>query len=159
MDEAKEAATGGFGWDSEVDPTAEQKSRILLPEGAAKFVVTKLERKRMEYGKVGSQNVALITMSVASMVDTDLEPVEIQERLCLHADFQWKITQFFTAIGQRKHGDTGKFVPNWAKVDGADGICKIIQRQLTAKSGQKYSVNNINVYLSPDETIQSEPKF
>ena len=51
------------------------------------------------------------------------------------------------------------FVPNWAKVDGADGFCKVIHRQLTAKSGQKYSVNNIDVYLSPDETIQSEPKF
>jgi hypothetical protein len=31
--------------------------------------------------------------------------------------------EFFTAIGQRKHGDTPtKFVPNWAKVVGSTGL-------------------------------------
>jgi len=145
---------GGFGWDDEVDPTAEGKKRNLLPEGLAQFIVTKLERKRMDYGKFGPSNVAVLHMMVSSLVEPSLEPEECREQLCLHADLQWKITEFFTAIGQRKHGDKGKFIPDWSKVEDAEGNCEIKHAELTKKDGTKYKVNNIAKFV-----VESEPHF
>jgi hypothetical protein len=146
----------GFGWDDPIDPTIEGKRNPLLPDGKAKFVVIKIERKREEYGTFGTQNVAHVHMSVASLVDLDMEPAEMEEKLCLHQDLQWKITQFFTAIGQRKHGNQGKFVPNWKLAeDEGSGECMMKSRKYIPKrgknQGKELTVNNIDRYLDPAE--------
>lgn len=144
--------SGGFGWGDEIDPTQERKERVLLPEGPARFVVTKIERKREEFGKFGPQNVAHVHMTVASESDETLEPVELEERLCLHIDMMWKITEFFTAIGQRKHGDKGKFVPDWAAAEkDGYGRCEITHRDYKNKKGEAKKANNIDKYLPRDE--------
>jgi hypothetical protein len=150
---------GGLDWDSEIDPTVDRKPFVLLPEGAAKFVVLKIERKREEFGKLGVQNVAHVKLSVMSMVDEAIEPAEMTERLCLHQDMMWKITEFFTAIGQRKHGDKGKFVPDWAaaETDGG-GFCEITHRKYTAEKGKNKGkemvIANIAKYTAPDAEVE-----
>lgn len=138
-------------WTTEIDPTAERADRVLLPEGAARFIVNSLKRTRKEFGKFGTINVAELKLLAVPMGDDKSEPAEIQESLGLHADLQWKITEFFTAIGQRNHGAKGKFAPNWAKVDGAAGFCEIAHREVTSKKGTKYKVNSVKKYITEAE--------
>jgi hypothetical protein len=149
-------------WDSEIDPTADRPERILLPEGPVKFAVMKFERARKEFGKCGTINVAVIKVIVVGM-SGDGDSVDLVINLGLHADLQWKITEFFTAIGQREHGDTGKFVPNWAKVDGSEGYAINKHRELKTKKGETYKVNDLAKFVTKEEAeadvIKDEPKF
>lgn len=157
---ADQVKTGGFGWDDEVDSEA-SANQPLLPVGPALFVVIKFERKREEFGKFGILNIAHVTMSVATKSDESIPPVVIDKKLGLHTDLQWKITEFFTSIGQRKHGDKGKFVPDWSKVDGSSGLCETAHREVTSKKGTKYTVNDITKFLSGDEVVTDgqAPRF
>jgi hypothetical protein len=146
-----------MGWNSEVDPTADQTSHTLLPEGHVRFVVAKIKRVRKEFGKYGTINVAEINVMVAPIAD-DLEPVQVTLNIGLHADLQWKITEFFTSIGQRAHGDKGKFVPRWNEVEGASGFAINGHRELTNKKGTKYKVNDLIKFVTEEE-LAGEPNF
>ena len=150
--------TGGYGWGDEVDPANSGGEYPLLPEGEAFFTVEKLERTRKEFGKFGTINVAVITMMCTSATGDDKTQVEIKQQLGLHHNLDWKITQFFTAICQRKHGDSGKFVPNWAAVEGEVGRCMVKHRKFAKKTdatGEKTGIaNEITEFLSPE----SEPE-
>ncbi|NCC51354.1 MAG: DUF669 domain-containing protein [Spartobacteria bacterium] len=130
-----------FGWDDEVE---EGSGFVLLPEGPARFTVTKFERARKAMGKLGTCNVAMLTLECTSEDTGDKATVTCN--LPLHRVVQFKIFQFFTAIGQRKHGD-GAFVPNWAEVPGASGRCEISTREWVGKDGAKKESNDVSKFL------------
>lgn len=148
-----EMPEGALGWDAPVDPTKTGGKFGVLPEGDAVAIVTKLERKRQEFGKFGTINVAVLTISLRSIVD-DSES-ELQLYLGLHSDLAWKLTAFFTALGQRKHGDSGLFVPNWTKVEHDTFACTVKQRKFHKKDdapGEKTGVGNeIDKFYTPEE--------
>lgn len=149
---------GGFDWNDEVDP--KEAPKPLLPEGTAMFTVLSVKRAREQFGKVekggGVQNVAKIKMLVVS--DVDASEAEIEENIWLVLNLKWKFVAFFTALGQRKHGDEGPFVPDWSKVEGATGRCEINYRQYTNKDKEIVTVNNIKAFLAPeDDTDVSFP--
>jgi hypothetical protein len=149
--------TTEMNWDSEVDPDA-QSGRTLVAEGVVEFSVLSLKRVRKEFGKCGTINVAEITLLVQSLKDPE-EPVEVMINLGLHSTCQWKITEFFTAIGQRKHGDTGKFVPRWDKIEGKSGYA--INEHKTRKSkktGNEYTVNELAKFITEEEVKAENEK-
>ena len=139
----------GFGWDDSIDPN--QQQRVLLPAGPAMFSVQELKRERKEFGKFGVQNIAVVVMLVSTM-ETGFDTQEVQVNLPLVHALKWKITNFFTAIGQRKHGDEGEFVPNWSKVVGATGNCVLEHREVTSKKGTKYTVADVKEFTAPEQT-------
>jgi len=149
-------------WNTEIDPTADRPERALLPEGPVRFAVLKLKRTRKEFGKFGTINVAEIKLLVIGM-SGEGQDAEITINLGLHADLQWKITEFFTSIGQRQHGDSGKFVPNWAKVEDSEGYAMNKHREITSKKGEKYKVNDLAKFCTKEEAeadvIEDKPKF
>jgi hypothetical protein len=147
-------ANGGFGWDDKIDPT--EKERVLLPEGVAMFGVIKLERTRGNFSDCGTVNIAKLTLSVTSLVDGAPEgPEEIQINLPLVTKMKWKMVQFFTSIGQRKHGDAGEFQPNWAKVEGETGGCIVAHRDWKKKDGSTIKVNDIAKFTSTEEAADN----
>ena len=127
----------------------------LLPEGEAIFTVVKLDRTRKDFGKFGTINVAVVKLMASTLVEGSDAAAEITVQLGLHHDLDWKITQFFTALGQRKHGDEGNFVPSWGKIVGQTGRCKITHRTYAKKDdkdGAKTGVaNEIAEFLAPEE--------
>lgn len=140
---------GGFDWDAPVDP--KEAPKPLLPEGPAMFTVLSVKRAREQFGKDGGvQNVAKVRMLVVS--DVDGTEAEMEENIWLVLKLKWKFIAFFTAIGQRKHGDEGPFVPDWAKVEGATGRCEINYRQYTNKDKETVTVNNIKAFVASEET-------
>lgn len=142
MSENKE----GFGWDDPVDAT--EKPRVILPEGSARFDVISMKRSRGECGKYGTQNVALVNMMVVS--DVDGTEAEIEEKIWLVQSLKWKLLQFFTAIGQRSHGDKGNFVPDWSKVVGSGGACMIKHREFEKRDKTKAITHNIDSFVVPE---------
>ena len=140
----------GFGWDDQIDP--KDTERPDLPDGPATFAVVKIQRDRKEFGKYGVQNIAKLTLSVMSMVEGAPEPaVEFDVNLALINDLKWKVLQFFTAIGQRKHGDAGNFAPNWAKVEGEIGRCVLQHREFKKKDGTTAKALDVKEFLAPEE--------
>lgn len=133
------ANTGAFGWDDEVEPGSQFE---LIPEGVATFEVLRFKRDRRECGKYGTCNVAVLELLVTP--DGEEKTYKHSEDLILHRDLQWLLYRFFTAIGQRHHGDEGPFVPNWGQVEGALGSCEVEYRPFKKKDGTEGQANRIN---------------
>lgn len=146
-----------MGWDSEIDPGEVNKPKSLLPEGEAFFTVVEMKRDRRPLGKLGVCNIADITLMVTS-TNTDGPGGDVEDSLPLHPDMMWKVLQFFTAIGQRQHGDNGKFTPDWGKLEEAGGRCVINHRKYTGRDGAEKLANNVERYLAEGEEYKPAAK-
>ena len=138
-----------LGWDDDL----EDIEFITLPEGEATFEVTALNRTRKEKGKLGECNVAVLTLLVTHTESG--ETATFDEELPLHKKLMFLLLQFFTAIGQREHGEEGPFTPNWSKkaIIGATGRCVLDVRTWTKKDQSEGSANQIKSWIAPgDET-------
>ena len=139
-------------WDSPI--ANEGRNFHLFPEGAeVHFEVTDLTRAT-------SRNLncpmAKLKLRVFEFSNPDLENVII-ENLVLHTSCEWKLCEFFTAIGQRRHGD--KLAPDWSAVVGATGRCKLGIDTFTKRDGSEGQANRVRTFLEPLDAGLSEPAF
>lgn len=133
-----------LGWDDEIQNDGSPYQ--LIPEGDYDFSVKKFERARYSGGgKVPPCNKAILTLFVFNG-DTS---GEIQTNLFLHSNFEWKLCQFFTAIGQRKYGETLRM--NWNAVPGATGYCHVGIRKWTGNDGKERESNEITEFYDPEK--------
>ena len=95
-----------FGWDDEIQ--RDESPFQVLPEGDYNFTVKKFERARHSGSeKIPACNKAILTVAVSSAEASG----DVLTNLFLHSKFEWKLCQFFTSIGQRKHGEAMRM--NW----------------------------------------------
>lgn len=111
-----------YDFDQELDAPA---PLTVFPEGLCSFAVTKMEKRREEVKNkgvsVGTCNIARVILA-ATHVTTE-ETTTLDYDLVLESSRMFRVWEFFTSIGQRKHGDAqAKFAPNWNKVEGATGL-------------------------------------
>lgn len=131
-----------LGWEEEIENDG--NDFVLIDEGDYEFVVTKFERGRSKGSdKLPPCNMAVLTIRVN-------DETTITENLILHSKMEWKLCQFFTSIGLRKHGE--KMRMNWGKVLGATGRCRVIVEDYTGKDGKVRQTNRIDKFLEPEET-------
>ena len=71
------------------------------------------------------------------------EAVELKDSLYLNSKAEWKLSQFFLAIGQKKHGEPLR--PNWNAVVGSRGKCEITINEYQ-KDGETRKNNRIRNY-------------
>lgn len=93
----------------------------VFPAGDYPFTVTAFQRA--EYP--GSTKFPPCKMAVLT-IELDggaLGTTEITENLFLHSKQEWKLCQFFTAIGQRKAN--GCIHMDWSTVPGARGVVRL----------------------------------
>lgn len=103
-----------ISWDDEI--SSDDSQYIILEEGDYNFTVTNFERGRFPgSAKLPACNKAALTLAVETPEGTAF----IKYDLILWSSLEWKISEFFRAIGQKKHGE--KFVPRWNAVIGAKG--------------------------------------
>ena len=121
---------------------------VLLPEGEYDFEVTDFERSRYGGGaKLPPCNMAILTVKIEAPEGM----TSIKHRLYLHTKTEGLLCSFFTAIGQRKHGE--RMQMDWSKVKGAHGRCKLgIHEWISEKTGEKMQGNEIKRFLEPVET-------
>lgn len=111
-----------YDFDQELDaPTP----LTVFPEGLCSFAVTKMEKRREEVKNkgvsVGTCNIARVILATTH-VSTG-ETTTLDYDLVLESSRMFRVWEFFTAIGQRKHGDAqAKFAPNWNKVVDSTGL-------------------------------------
>lgn len=107
-----------FGWEDEIEKESEF---VLLPEGDYSFKVESFERSRTNGSdKMPSCNMAVIKIRVDGEND---QSAMITYNLVLHSKLEWKISEFFAGIGQKKKGE--KLKMNWQYVPGSTGRCKV----------------------------------
>jgi len=127
-----------IGWDDEI---AEESSFVLLEPGDYPFTVTGFERKR--FG--GSVKMCACNMAELQI---DVGATTVRDKLFLNKKTEWRLSQFFTAIGQKEKGVP--FVPNWSAVPGSTGVCKVGMYTWKNDDGEEKKYNEIKEYYAPD---------
>ena len=131
-------------WDDEIKNDGE--GFRVLPEGEYDFTVTDFARGRFE----GSAKMAACPKAELTIKIHDPDgDVTVNENLFLNRKAEWKLCQFFTAIGHRRHGETLRM--NWNAVKGAKGRCKVGIRKWTGNDGKEHENNEIIAFLEPSE--------
>lgn len=133
-----------FGWDDEIK--RDDSPFQVLPEGDYNFTVKKFERARHGGSeKIPACNKAVLTVAIFNAGASG----EVQTNLFLHSKFEWKLCQFFTSIGQRKHGEAMRM--NWGAVPGATGVCHVGIRKWTGSDGKERESNEITEFYDPEK--------
>ncbi len=132
------ADEGFLGWDDEIEKDGAEF--VVLPEGDYDFQVTKLERT--------TSNTSGAPMAV---LELKLDKATITDRLVLMRSAEWKLTSFFVCIGLRKHGE--RYKPEWNKVVGARGTCRVAVEDWKDKNGNMRKQNKIKSYLEPTDVV------
>lgn len=68
--------------------------------------------------------------------------------LLLGDNYAWKLWEFFTAIGQCTQNQK-EFLPDWERVKGSTGRCRVGVRTYTAAGGTERTANEVQRYLEP----------
>lgn len=140
-----------FGWDDEIVAESEY---TLLPEGDYDFEVKNFERGRSNGStKLPPCNMAILTLRVSDEKQSTI----VTDNLVLHSRMEWKLSQFFLAIGQKKHGEPLKM--DWSKVQGAKGRCKVIVDRYTTDKGEERESNKIAKYYDFVQTAPTQQKW
>ena len=134
-----------LSWDAEIEN--EGKEFVVAEPGDYNFTVTGFERARFEgSAKMPPCNQAKLTIRL------DLpggEECTIKHNLFLHSKSEWRLCEFFTAIGQRKKGQ--RVSMNWNAVIGSKGRCKVSKRAFKNKDGKELWTNDIDKFYEPEE--------
>lgn len=138
-----------FSWDDQIENDGQEF--VVLPAGNYDFEVTAFERGRFNGSdKMPACNQANLTLKITA---PDGQETSIKESLLLHSKVEWKLCEFFTSIGQRKHGE--KVTMNWTAVVGSKGRCELIVNKWKNKNGgSDMEGNRVKKFLEPVEGQQ-----
>lgn len=123
-----------LGWDEEI---SQESEFILLDEGDYSYKVEQVEKSYFN----GSEKMAPCPQAIIHLLVND--QVKVKTNLFLNTKSEWKLSEFFVSIGQKKKGEPLKM--NWAKVQGSTGKLTISHREY---NGQKY--NEVKKFLEPE---------
>lgn len=139
-------------WDDEISAENEFE---LLPEGEYKFRIETLERGRFNgSAKMAACPQANLTIAVTK---EDGKEAKVFDTLYLNTKAEWRLSQFFVAIGQKKKGEP--LTMNWKKVPGSTGKLKLVINEYTDKNGNARQNNRIDRYLEPENKVFTPGHF
>lgn len=137
-----------LSWDDEIEKDGGEYP--LLLEGDYDFTVKSFQRGRHSGSeKLPPCNKAELTITIWGQN----ESVDIRHNLFLHSRTEGFLSEFFTAIGQKKHGE--KLKMNWNAVVGAKGKCHVYVDTYTGKNGTDYTSNKIKKFYAPDANVET----
>lgn len=142
-----------LGWDEGF--IAEENEFTLLPAGEYSFTVTNYERKIYDGNSDKIPNGAPYAEVSVEIVGNEGKTT-VKERLYLMKKFSWKLTQFFSSIGQAPV--IGQpFQPNWSRVIGSIGRAKITINKYQVQ-GEERQNNRISEFLAaPAQPVYQQP--
>ncbi|MDR2976886.1 MAG: hypothetical protein LBV19_06195 [Streptococcaceae bacterium] len=141
-------------WDDEI---SQESSFTLLPAGDYPFIVVGFERKKFEpnpqrQSKIpAGTNMASVEMEFKA---DDGSTTRVTENLFLLKKMEWKMSEFFLSIGQKKKGEP--FHANWPKVLGSSGKATL-EVNTYMKDGNEQQNNRVKKFLEKtDEQVDRE---
>ena len=136
-----------LGWDAEIEN--EGQEFIVAEDGDYDFVVIGFERARFAGSdKLPPCNQA--KLSIQLEIPGASGECIVKHNLFLHSITEWKLCEFFTAIGQRKKGQ--RVSMNWNAVPGARGRCKVSKRSFKNRDGKELWTNDIDKFYEPKDS-------
>ena len=131
-------------WDSEIQYT--ESNFIVLPEGTYPYTVTGFDRQNYDgSAKIPPCKAAVVHLKVDG---GPLGVANVDERLFLHSNMMWKLSEFFTSIGMLQKD--GSVRMNWNAVPGAVGKLELYVNKWE-KDGQKKENNRVKAFLPPEQ--------
>ena len=132
-------------WESDIEKESEF---TLLPDGKYNFEVAAMERGYFNGSdKMSACPSAKLTLRVKDPQSGS--STNIFDTLYLNSKAEWKLSQFFICIGQKKHGE--KLKPKWDSVVGSTGRCEIYTNKYKDRDGNVRENNKVRAYLEPTE--------
>ena len=127
-----------------------------LPEGdEVTFTITDVEKGR---NKAGDKPQVTLKLSCASV--NGHGRTSVKDYITMTRKSEWKLCEFFTAVGLRKHGEALKC--RWDIV-GMTGRATVTVDSYTGKQGDILKSNKIKHYLEPvagtEPAAEGEPSF
>lgn len=144
-----EKIEGAIGWNDEIEQDG--SDFVLLAPGDYEFVVDDMKAEKYPgSAKIPAGiNVARLMLRIPSEDGTAL----VKADLILFQSLEWKLSEFFRSIGQKKHGE--KLKPNWKAVKGAKGKVRIKNGSFTGKDGRNHQTNEVERFLDPDAVMKA----
>lgn len=142
---------GALSWDSEIK---KESSFVLLEPGEYDFRVEKMERSTYNPSPQSKIRDSSPMAELELKIDSPEGTATVFENLILHSVTEFKISEFFTAIGQKKKGIP--FTPNWSAVIGATGRAEIEVNEYSDRNGNKKKNNRVTNFLEPKEGQQQQ---
>lgn len=141
-----------LGWDDEIEK--EGGDFITLPAGKYRFRVDKFTRGRF----AGSDKMPACPRAELDITIFSPEHGEqtIKESLLLHTKTEWKLSEFFISIGQKRIGEKVKM--NWGMVIGSQGTCELEINKYVDKNGNQRENNRVKSFLEPEVQTQQQPQ-
>ncbi len=144
MNENMSSAGYELGWDSEIEN--EGTPFVVAEPGDYNFTVIGMERARFAGSdKMPPCNQAKLTLQLEMH---DGSACNVKHNLFLHSKTEWKLCEFFTAIGQRQKGQ--RIAPNWNNLIGAKGRCQISKRAYRGNDGSEKWTNDVVKFYEPE---------
>lgn len=141
-----------MGWDDVIEEDGQQF--IIIKEGDYTFEVTNFERGTYNgSARIPKCNKATLTLAVQTPEGTAFCKTD----LVLYKTLEWKLSQFFRSIGQKKHGE--KLVMNWSKVVGSTGRAHFKPRKWTGNDGVERESNDVDTFLEWDGNTKKNEAF
>lgn len=136
-----------LSWDDAF--VAEESEFTLLPAGDYPYKVTKMERKIYDGNSSKIQNGTPMVELTLSIDGGEKGTTVVSERIFMLKRFSWKLTEFFTSIGQPVV--IGQpFKPNWQTVIGSKGMAKVEVNNYTNSKGEPGQNNRVKNFLKPE---------
>ena len=142
---------GAFGWDDEIQ---NEDNFVLLTEGDYWFKIKKVDKGHYDGGaKISACPKAIVEFEITC---PDGKTVTLTENFLLHQKMEWKLSQFFAAIGMKAKGE--KLKMNWSPaIIGKTGVCKVVVNTYE-KDGSKHQNNRIDkLYPSYEQPVLPPP--
>lgn len=136
-----------LGWDDTIEKD-DGGGFVLLPAGDYFFTVAKFERSRFSGSdKMPSCNQAKLELAIHSPEHGD---VTVFHNLFLHTKTEGLLSNFFSAIGQKRKGEPLRM--NWQTVIGSKGKAKVEVRNYTSK-GEARSANQVKSFFAYEDAF------
>jgi len=131
-----------LGWDSTIKNDGGDFR--LLPEGAYPFTVKSMEKAYNNgTGKIPACPMAKVMLRVG----TGSEVSDVTNNFYLDDSQEWKLCQFFLALGMRKHGEELN-LREFDNIVGKSGWVELEHYSYT-QDGEEKTINSVARYLDP----------
>ena len=116
--------------------------------------------KRFEQGEFkGSAKLSACPRAIITLaVETENGPQEVTVSLLVHRKLEWKLSQFFRAIGRKKHGEALDM--DWSGLVGLPLKVHLTIRSYTNHDGEERQCNDVDRFydFDPDD-FPADPEW
>ena len=132
----------------DLNGSIEQESQFTdIPVGDYEGIIDHYEIGTCDWDNENYNGKKMLTIYIN--VDAGGQEVQLRDNIVLVKNMEWKLSQFFTSIGQKKKGEP--LVMNWNTVPGSTGTLELEINHYTKNDGSKGENNRVKKFLPKEQ--------